>query len=87
MAFGVDIREHNGGGSSVSDESKQREELLMDQLDLKNRVIERLVKQLDHAKDVSGSLHAELDLVKAKFAVASATVDRLRLHIQQGIEL
>ena len=35
MAFGADIREHNGGGSSVSDESKQREELLMDQLDLK----------------------------------------------------
>jgi hypothetical protein len=61
--------------------------MLMDQIDLKNRIIERLVKQLDNAKDVSESLMVELDATKAKLAVANATVDRLRLHIQQGIEL
>lgn len=71
----------------MSDGSKQREELLMDQIDLKNRIIERLVKQLDDAKDASESLMVELDAAKAKLAVANATVDRLRLHIQQGIEL
>lgn len=71
----------------MSDGSKQREELLMDQIDLKNRIIERLVKQLDDAKDASESLMVELDATKAKLAVANATVDRLRLHIQQGIEL
>ena len=68
-------------------EDRQKEEMLMDQIDLKNRIIERLVKQLDNAKDVSESLMVELDSVKAKLAVAHATVDRLRLHIQQGIEL
>lgn len=71
----------------MSDDSRQREDLLMDQIDLKNRIIERLVKQLDNAKDVSESLMVELDAAKAKLAVANATVDRLRLHIQQGIEL
>lgn len=71
----------------MSDDSRQREDLLMDQIDLKNRIIERLVKQLDHAKDVSESLMLELDAAKAKLAAANATVDRLRLHIQQGIEL
>ena len=71
----------------MSDDSKQREELLMDQIDLKNRIIERLVKQLDDAKDAAESLMVELDAAKAKLAVANATVDRLRLHIQQGIEL
>lgn len=71
----------------MSDGSKQREELLMDQIDLKNRIIERLVKQLDNAKDAAESLMVELDAAKAKLAVANATVDRLRLHIQQGIEL
>lgn len=71
----------------MSDGSKQREELLMDQIDLKNRIIERLVKQLDDAKDAAESLMVELDAAKAKLAVANATVDRLRLHIQQGIEL
>lgn len=68
-------------------EGKAREDMLMDQIDLKNRVIERLVKQLDHAKDVADSLHAELDATKAKLVAANVTVDRLRLHIQQGIEL
>lgn len=68
-------------------EDRQKEEMLMDQIDLKNRIIERLVKQLDRSKDVSESLMVELDAVKAKLAVANATVDRLRLHIQQGIEL
>lgn len=71
----------------MSDDSKQREELLMDQIDLKNRIIERLVKQLDNAKDTAESLMVELDAAKAKLAAANATVDRLRLHIQQGIEL
>lgn len=71
----------------MSDDSRQREDLLMDQIDLKNRIIERLVKQLDHAKDVSESLMLELDAAKAKLAAANVTVDRLRLHIQQGIEL
>ena len=71
----------------MSDGSKQREELLMDQIDLKNRIIERLVKQLDNAKDTAESLMVELDAAKAKLAAANATVDRLRLHIQQGIEL
>ena len=71
----------------MSDDSKQREELLMDQIDLKNRIIERLVKQLDNAKDTAESLMVELDAAKVKLAAANATVDRLRLHIQQGIEL
>lgn len=71
----------------MSDDSKHLEELLMDQIDLKNRIIERLVKQLDNARDAAVSLHVELDAAKAKLAAANATVDRLRLHIQQGIEL
>lgn len=78
----------------MSDGSKQREELLMDQIDLKNRIIERLVKQierlvkqLDDAKDAAESLMVELDAAKVRLAAANATVDRLRLHIQQGIEL
>ena len=41
----------------------------------------------DDAKDAAESLMVELDAAKAKLAVANATVDRLRLHIQQGIEL
>lgn len=71
----------------MSDGSKQREELLMDQIDLKNRIIERLVKQLDDAKDAAESLMVELEAAKVRLAAANATVDRLRLHIQQGIEL
>ncbi len=71
----------------MSDESKHLEELLMDQIDLKNRIVERLVKQLDNARDAALSLHSELEAAKARLAAANATVDRLRLHIQQGIEL
>lgn len=71
----------------MSDDSKQREELLMDQIDLKNRIIERLVKQLDNAKDAAESLHVELEAARVRLTAANATVDRLRLHIQQGIEL
>lgn len=71
----------------MSDDSKQREELLMDQIDLKNRIIERLVKQLDDAKDAAESLHVELEAARVRLVAANATVDRLRLHIQQGIEL
>jgi regulator of replication initiation timing len=41
----------------------------------------------DNLRDAAVSLAVELDQVKSRLNVATATVDRLRLHIQQGVEL
>jgi predicted nucleic acid-binding Zn-ribbon protein len=41
----------------------------------------------DTFKDVSESLMIELDAYKRKVRELEATVQRLRLHIQQGVEL
>ncbi len=46
-----------------------------------------LLEQLSDARDVADSLFVELDAAKAEQRSLQATVDRLRLHIQQGVEL
>ena len=41
----------------------------------------------DNFKDAADSLAVELDAYKRKVRELEATVQRLRLHIQQGVEL
>jgi hypothetical protein len=48
---------------------------------------EMLLDQLSDARDVADSLFLELQMVKAENRALQGTVDRLRLHIQQGVEL
>ena len=49
--------------------------------------VERVTEQRDSNRDISDSIYIELESTKAKLAIANSVVDRLRLHIQQGIEL
>lgn len=46
-----------------------------------------LLEQLSDARDVADSLFLELEAAKSEQRSLQATVDRLRLHIQQGVEL
>jgi hypothetical protein len=46
-----------------------------------------LLEQLSDARDVADSLFLELEAAKGEQRNLQATVDRLRLHIQQGVEL
>lgn len=48
---------------------------------------ERMEKIMFDAVDAADSLMKELDREKAECRALQATVDRLRLHIQQGVEL
>jgi predicted nucleic acid-binding Zn-ribbon protein len=41
----------------------------------------------EEAMDNATSLHRELEAMRSELKIARATVDRLRLHIQQGVEL
>lgn len=41
----------------------------------------------DRYRDAADSLMAECDALRIRIAATQATVDRLRLHIQQGVEL
>jgi len=43
--------------------------------------------QRDSNRDIADSLFVELESNKAKLAIANSVIDRLRLHIQQGVEL
>ncbi len=49
--------------------------------------LETVTEQRDSNRDISDSIYVELESTKAKLAIANSVVDRLRLHIQQGIEL
>lgn len=49
--------------------------------------LDRVREERDNYKDAAASLAVELDKTKVALKVASSTVERLRLHIQQGIEL
>ena len=45
------------------------------------------LEERDNLRDAAASLSVELDKTKKQLNIALSTVDRLRLHIQQGIEL
>ena len=49
--------------------------------------VERVTEQRDNAVDSAESLHKELEDTKFRLSITSAYVDRLRIHLQQGIEL
>lgn len=49
--------------------------------------LEVMREDRDAKKDAADSLWDELQTVRARLSQAEATVDRLRLHIQQGVEL
>ena len=49
--------------------------------------VERITEQRDNAVDAAESLHKELEDTKFRLSITSAYVDRLRIHLQQGIEL
>ncbi len=49
--------------------------------------LETVTEQRDSNRDIADSLFVELESTKAKLAIANSVIDRLRLHIQQGIEL
>lgn len=46
-----------------------------------------LLEQLSDARDVADSLFVELEATKVRCYQLEGTVGRLRLHIQQGVEL
>lgn len=49
--------------------------------------LDRVREERDNLKDAAASLAVELDKTKVALKAATTTVERLRLHIQQGIEL
>ncbi len=49
--------------------------------------LDRVREERDNLKDAAASLAVELDKTKVALKTATTTVERLRLHIQQGIEL
>ena len=49
--------------------------------------LETVTQQRDYCRDAADSLHSELEISRRRLAEVSGIVDRLRLHIQQGIEL
>ena len=49
--------------------------------------LERVTEQRDNALDTAHSLHKELESTLVQLKDWKSTVDRLRLHIQQGVEL
>ena len=46
-----------------------------------------VTEQRDNLEDSLSASIRETDAAKAQIAVLTATVERLRLHIQQGVEL
>lgn len=52
-----------------------------------NTALDLMREDRDAKKDAADSLWHELQNVTNQLKQANATVDRLRLHIQQGIEL
>jgi uncharacterized coiled-coil protein SlyX len=51
------------------------------------QTVDHLNEQLAEARDNADSLWAELELERGRLKEANATIGRLRLHIQQGVEL
>lgn len=49
--------------------------------------LDRVREERDNLKDAAASLAVELDQLKRMYKTAMTTIERLRLHIQQGIEL
>ena len=49
--------------------------------------LETVTQQRDDCRDAADSLHSELEISRRRLSEVSSIVDRLRLHIQQGIEL
>lgn len=49
--------------------------------------LETVTQQRDDCRDAADSLHSELEISRRRLSEVSGIVDRLRLHIQQGIEL
>ena len=49
--------------------------------------LETVTQQRDDCRDAADSLHSELEIARRRLSEVSAIVDRLRLHIAQGVEL
>jgi predicted nucleic acid-binding Zn-ribbon protein len=49
--------------------------------------LEIVREERDNAVDAARSLHIELEMSKSQGKSLQAVIDRLRLHIQQGVEL
>ncbi len=49
--------------------------------------LERMVEQRDNAVDAAESIHKELEAMRIMHMKSKADIDRLRIHLQQGIEL
>ena len=49
--------------------------------------LERVTEQRDNAMDAAESLHQELEACRDRIKSLGGQLDRLRIHIQQGIEL
>ena len=49
--------------------------------------LERVTEQRDNAIDSAESLHKELEASRDRIKTLGGQLDRLRIHIQQGIEL
>lgn len=69
------------------DEKQFEIEALQEKIDDLIHANSMLREERDNLRDAAASLAVELDKVKGKLNLSNATVDRLRLHIQQGIEL
>ena len=49
--------------------------------------LERVTEQRDNAVDSAESLHTELEACRERIKLLGGQLDRLRIHLQQGIEL
>jgi FtsZ-binding cell division protein ZapB len=78
------IRHHKEKEAKMVAWNVQELEIELEKLKQTN---ETLLDQLSDARDVADSLFLELEAVKAENRNLQGTVDRLRLHIQQGVEL
>jgi len=49
--------------------------------------LERVTEQRDNALDAAESLHKEVETCRDRIKILGGQLDRLRIHLQQGIEL
>lgn len=49
--------------------------------------LELVTEQRDNLEDAANSLNEELDFARKQISALQATVQRLKLHLQQGVEL
>jgi FtsZ-binding cell division protein ZapB len=49
--------------------------------------LERVTEQRDNAVDAAESLHKELEACRERIKTLGGQLDRLRVHIAQGVEL